>query len=99
MRRAWAERFRSYAETAAVQTAKYAQVLVALIDPRPGERVLDVAAGPGVVALAAAQKVAPTGHVLATDLAPQWEEVIAERSERAGLANVTFRAMSADALD
>lgn len=37
---------------------------------RPGSRVLDVAAGAGGQSLAAARRVGPSGHVLATDIAP-----------------------------
>jgi len=36
----------------------------------PGCRVLDVAAGAGEQSLAAARRVGPEGHVLATDIAP-----------------------------
>ena len=35
-----------------------------------GSRVLDVAAGAGGQSLAAARRVGPTGHVLATDISP-----------------------------
>ena len=43
------------------------QLAVALLDPRPGERVLDVCAAPGGKATAIAERVAPTGQVLALD--------------------------------
>jgi SAM-dependent methyltransferase len=43
--------------------------------------------------------VGPSGHVLATDLAPEWGALIAERRAEAGLGNVTFRAMGAEHLD
>jgi SAM-dependent methyltransferase len=99
VRRAWASRARGYAERAAPSTALFARRLVGMIQPQPGERVLDVATGPGVVALAAAELVGPAGRVLATDLVPEWAAVVAERAAAAGLANVTFRAMSADALE
>jgi cyclopropane fatty-acyl-phospholipid synthase-like methyltransferase len=36
----------------------------------PGQRVLDVAAGTGLAAEAAAEAVGPTGHVTATDISP-----------------------------
>ena len=61
--------------------------------------MLDVATGPGVVAVAAALLVGPTGQVLATDLAPEWEPLVAERAAAAGVANVAFRAMDGGALD
>src|SRR5688500_20377088 len=36
----------------------------------PGARVVDVAAGAGEQTLAAARRVGPRGHVLATDISP-----------------------------
>lgn len=94
----FAERTRDYAE-AASRHAAHAELLVAKVQPRPGEQVLDVATGPGGVALAAAAAVGASGQVLATDLVAEWGEPIAERCATAGLTNVSFRAMDAEALD
>jgi|SRR5579884_855530 len=99
MREMWGARARSFAEHAAPQTSKYAEVLVGAVAPRPGERVLDVACGSGVVAVRAARLVEPAGEVVATDLAPEWAELVAETAAAAGVTNVAFRAMGAEALD
>ena len=99
MRQHWGARTRSYAGEAAANTRVHAERLLAKLGLRPGERVLDVAAGPGTAALLAAAAVGPAGEVVATDLAPEWAEVVAERAAAAGLANVTFRAMGAEALE
>jgi SAM-dependent methyltransferase len=99
MRQHWGARTRSYAAEAASNTGVHAERLLAKLALRPGERVLDVAAGPGTAALLAAAAVGPAGEVVATDLAPEWAEVVAERAAAAGLANVTFRAMGAEALE
>ncbi len=48
----------------------WAPVVVDLCDPRPGERVLDLACGTGVVARLAAQRVGPTGRVVGVDPNP-----------------------------
>jgi SAM-dependent methyltransferase len=48
----------------------WAPLVVALADPRPGERVLDVACGTGVVARLAAQHVGRIGNVVGLDLNP-----------------------------
>lgn len=53
-----------------------------------GSRVLDVAAGAGGQTLAAARRVGPTGHVLATDISPAILEFAAAEAERAGHSNV-----------
>ena len=47
-----------------------------------GSRVLDVAAGAGGQSLAAARRVGPTGHVLATDISPAILEYAAKAAER-----------------
>ncbi len=53
-----------------------------------GSRVLDVAAGAGGQTLAAARRVGPTGHVLATDISPGILEYAAANATKAGLGNV-----------
>ena len=50
--------------------------------------MLDVAAGAGEQSLRAAERVGPTGHVLATDLAPALLERAAEDAAAAGLDQV-----------
>jgi ubiquinone/menaquinone biosynthesis C-methylase UbiE len=50
--------------------APWAPMVVALGDPKPGERVLDVACGTGVVARLASRRVGPTGTVVGLDLNP-----------------------------
>ena len=48
----------------------WAEDLVALATPKPGERVLDVACGTGVVTRLVAQCVGPSGNVVGFDLNP-----------------------------
>src|SRR5260370_1383058 len=64
-----------------------------------GYRVLDVAAGTGEQALAAARRVGPTGAVLATDIAAPMLELAAEAAAQAGFRNVETRVMDARDLD
>lgn len=51
----------------------------------PGDRVLDVAAGTGEQTLAAARRVGPSGHILATDVAAAMLERAAASAGQAGL--------------
>ena len=100
MRRDWGRRTRAYADCSAPRNRPCAEALIDLAGVAPGERVLDVATGPGVVALLAAERVGPTGSVLATDLAPEWEEIVTEGATAAGVDDrVSFRAMGAEQLD
>ena len=46
----------------------WAPILVELAHPRPGDRVVDVACGTGIVARIAAERVGPTGIVVGIDL-------------------------------
>ena len=66
---------------------------------QPGQRVLDVATGPGEPAVTAARKVGPSGHVIATDLSPQMITLGRERAAQLGLQNIDFREIDAEALD
>jgi SAM-dependent methyltransferase len=65
----------------------------------PGARVLDVAAGAGGQTLRAAERVGPTGAVLATDIAPAILEYADRAAREAGYANVVTREMDGEALD
>lgn len=66
---------------------------------RPGQRVLDIATGLGEPALIAAQWVGPSGHVLATDIAPEMLDFGRSRAVDMALGNVEFRQMDAEAMD
>ena len=66
---------------------------------KPGDRVLDVAAGYGEPALTAARRVGPNGHVVATDISREMLSFGRERAAAAGLDNVEFVEMEASALD
>jgi ubiquinone/menaquinone biosynthesis C-methylase UbiE len=56
-----------------------------------GAHVLDVACGSGASAIRAAQKVGPTGKVLAIDLANRLLDLGRAKSLRLGLTNIEFR--------
>ncbi len=64
----------------------------------PGAGVLDVAAGAGGQTLAAARRVGPEGHVLATDISPAILEYAAAAARTAGLANVQTRELDGESL-
>ena len=55
---------------------------------KPGMRVLDLGCGPGFVSLDLAQRVGPTGSVVALDEARHWTEWLALKAQERGFANV-----------
>ena len=71
---------------------------VELIDLKPGERVLDVATGPGVAAFMAADKVGPDGVVVATDIAEKMVDAAREEAGRRGVSNMEFERVDAEDL-
>ena len=97
-RQMWVSRVATFAREGAQNTRYYAAALVDLVAPGEGANVLDIATGTGVVAVAAAQRVGPAGKVVATDFVAEWAPYVAETAAEAGVANVAFEVMSADAL-
>ena len=97
-RQMWATRTASFARDGAPKTQLYAAALIELVDPALGAQVLDIATGTGVVAIEAARRVGPNGRVIATDYVAEWEPYVADNAIEAGVANVTFEVMSAEAL-
>lgn len=76
----------------------YGADMLARVAPRPGERVLDIATGPGEPAMTIAGKVGPTGHVLGIDLSENMIRLASEVAARRKLGNVEFKVMDAEAL-
>ena len=64
-----------------------------------GSRVLDVAAGAGGQSLAAARRVGPTGHVLATDISTAILRFAEKTAADAGITNITTRGLDGEHLD
>jgi SAM-dependent methyltransferase len=65
----------------------------------PGHHVLELACGPGDVGLRAAERVAPGGDVVLTDVAEAMIDIARERAAAAGAENVEFRVLDAEWID
>jgi ubiquinone/menaquinone biosynthesis C-methylase UbiE len=64
-----------------------------------GDRVLELAAGMGDLAIMTARLVGPNGYVLATDISDSMLKCAADAAREAGVTNVETRVMDADNLD
>jgi SAM-dependent methyltransferase len=66
---------------------------------QPGDRVLELACGPGGVGLAASRLVGPEGVVVVSDVAPAMTAIARSRAERLGLENVEIRELDLEQID
>lgn len=66
--------------------APWASYLIQSANPQPGERVLDVACGTGIIARRVAPRVGLNGKVIGLDLNPNMLTVARAAAEREGLA-------------
>jgi SAM-dependent methyltransferase len=79
--------------------APVSQWMVHAIDPHPGQRVLELAAGLGETGLMAAELVAPTGGVILSDQAEGMLDGARERAAELALTNVEFQVWNAEWID
>ena len=75
------------------------EVMLDMANIRLGDRVLDVAAGAGDQSLQTAERVGPTGYVLATDISANILDFAAQNARRAGHANIDIKVLDGEDLD
>lgn len=68
--------------------APFGEQVSAALDPRPGERILDIGCGTGATSRALAARVAPSGSVLGVDISARFLE--AARARHHGTPNLAF---------
>jgi 16S rRNA (cytosine967-C5)-methyltransferase len=71
------------------------QLVVALLDPRPGESALDACAAPGAKATAIAERVGPSGRVVGIDRHARRLALVGREARRLGLVNLDLHALDA----
>ncbi len=81
------------------QLAPAQEKLIGCAALSPGERVLDLACGTGLVSFAAAQAVGPHGSVIGVDLSGRMIDAAWQRAREKSLGNVSFARMDAEQLD
>lgn len=73
--------------------------LIDALDPRPGDTVLELAAGIGDVGFRAAERIAPGGTLITSDFVPEMLSAAQERARQLGVVNVRFRQIDAETID
>lgn len=102
LHRMWAGVAPSWEEHAVYVDARGAVVtdkMLELAAPQPGERVLELACGPGGLGLAAATLVAPGGEVVLSDVVAEMTAVASARAAAIGLDNVTTLELDLERID
>jgi ubiquinone/menaquinone biosynthesis C-methylase UbiE len=75
------------------------QRLVELIDAHAGQRILELACGPGGLGLAIAPLVAPGGQVVLSDVVPEMVSAAAARAAARGLPGVSTRVLDLEHIE
>ena len=80
-------------------TGAATDMMLDLAGIRPGDRVLEVAAGTGDLSIMVARRVGASGYVLATDISTAMLSRAEQAAREAGLAHVETRIMNAASLE
>lgn len=73
--------------------------LVDAIEPQPGHRVLELAAGPGDTGFLAAELILPGGTLISSDAVAEMVAIARARGEELGITNAEYRTIDAEWID
>lgn len=73
--------------------------MVRELDPRPGDTVLELSAGPGDTGFTAAALLGEHGRLISTDFSPDMVEVARRRGTELGHRNVDYRVIDAERIE
>jgi 16S rRNA (cytosine967-C5)-methyltransferase len=82
-----------------VPQSRGSQAVVALLDPQPGDRVLDLCAGPGIKTTAIAARLGESGSIHSIESDPRRASEITELCTRAGAGRVNVEVADAAEAD
>lgn len=91
--------WKKWSERLSGSTRTVSERMIELADVQPGSQVLDIACGYGEPGLLAAERAAPDGRVIGTDIAPEMLAYGRERAATADIDNIEFRECAASDLD
>src|SRR5947209_13915428 len=91
----WDRRHRYLEESARPVTERMLERLA----PAPGDRILELAGGTGIVGLAAAALVGSGGRVIVSDFSEAMVDTSTRHAKELGLDNVECRVLDAERLD
>ena len=94
----WDKAVEYYEASWAEQLQPAQDVLLEFARLQPGQRVLDIACGTGLVTFRAAHAVGPDGSVTATDISERMVRHTEDEARRRGLGQVTASRMGAESL-
>jgi enediyne biosynthesis protein CalE5 len=92
---AWAE----HADYAEARGADLSERMLTATSPQPGERVLELACGSGGLGLAAAERVAPGGTVVLSDVVAEMTSIAAARASARAITNVSTQQLDLEQID
>lgn len=81
------------------QLSLAADWILGAVSPRPGDRVLELAGGPGTLSMLIARRVTPGGSVLHSDFSEAMVKAAQERFRSQGVEEIESRVMDAEEID
>jgi ubiquinone/menaquinone biosynthesis C-methylase UbiE len=94
-----ASRWAEHADDVDERGAGVTEVMLSRSGPQRGDRVLELACGPGGAGLAAAERVGPEGQVVLSDVAAEMTSIAAARAASRGLVNVRTATLDLEQID
>lgn len=94
----WDKAAKFYEKSWQAQLKPAHDILLTKSNIKPGEHIIDIAAGTGLITFRMAEKVGPSGQILATDISDEMVKIGNSLAESKGHHNVQFKRMDAEQL-